>query len=144
MGLVSVAVPTCDRADSLGGAVETALDQTHEDLEVAVNDGSTDDTKAVLAEYADDRVRALHDEETRGSAHSRNCGIEAAFIDKYLIDRVLHEENISSSPERRAKVREMMWEKYEEEITHKSMSYLFFLLIGGSIEVYWKYVRKAI
>ncbi|WP_276258165.1 glycosyltransferase [Haloglomus litoreum] len=79
--LVSVVVPTYERADRVGGAIESALDQTHDRLEVVVvNDGSTDDTRAVVAEYADahEQVRALHNDRNRGISHTRNRGIEAA------------------------------------------------------------------
>ena len=58
---VSVVVPTYDRADRVGGAVESALAQTVSDLEVlVVNDGSTDRTRAVVDALAaeHDRVRA--------------------------------------------------------------------------------------
>lgn len=78
---VSVVVPTYDRADRVGGAVESALAQTVSDLEVlVVNDGSTDRTRAVVDALAaeHDRVRAFHNDENRGISHTRNRGIEAA------------------------------------------------------------------
>jgi glycosyltransferase involved in cell wall biosynthesis len=47
---------------------------------IVVNDGSTDDTRRVVAEYADahERVRARHNDRNRGISHTRNRGIEAA------------------------------------------------------------------
>lgn len=79
--LVSVVVPTYERADRVGGAIESALDQSHDRLEVVVvNDGSTDDTRAVVEGFAErhDRVRALHNDTNRGISHTRNRGIGAA------------------------------------------------------------------
>jgi glycosyltransferase involved in cell wall biosynthesis len=59
---VSVAIPTFNRRDTLRRAVDSALAQTFEDLEVVVSDnGSTDGTAELLAELAraDDRVRVV-------------------------------------------------------------------------------------
>lgn len=80
MPTVSAVVPTHNRAGRVGGAVESVLDQTYDDLEVVVvDDGSTDDTRDVLATYAaHDRVRVLHAETNRGISAARNRGIEAA------------------------------------------------------------------
>jgi glycosyltransferase involved in cell wall biosynthesis len=80
MPLVSAVIPTYNRADHVGGAIDSVLAQTHDDIEaVVVNDGSEDDTRATLAEYADDdRVRVLHNDENRGIAHTFNRAVEAA------------------------------------------------------------------
>jgi glycosyltransferase involved in cell wall biosynthesis len=81
MTLVSVIIPTHDRARFVGGAIETALAQTHTDLEViVVNDGSTDDTAAVLDTYRDHdgRVRAVSRPVNRGIADGRNHAIDRA------------------------------------------------------------------
>jgi glycosyltransferase involved in cell wall biosynthesis len=79
MALVSVIVPTLDRVEFIGGAVETALAQTHTNLEVIVVDGgSTDGTVECLREYdAEDRVTVL---EAPGSAipQARNRGLDRA------------------------------------------------------------------
>jgi glycosyltransferase involved in cell wall biosynthesis len=77
---VSVVVPTYNRADIVTGAVDSALDQTDDDLEViVVDDGSTDDTQAVLGQYDDEkRVTVLEHEANRGISAACNTGIEAA------------------------------------------------------------------
>jgi glycosyltransferase involved in cell wall biosynthesis len=77
---VSVVVPTYQRADRVGGAIDSALDQTHPVEVIVVNDGSTDETRAVLERYADeyDRVRVRHNDRNRGISYTRNRGIEAA------------------------------------------------------------------
>lgn len=78
--LVSAVIPTYNRSSYVGGAIESVLDQTYDPVEVVVvDDGSTDDTRAVLAEYAvDDRVRVLHNEENRGIPYTMNRGVDAA------------------------------------------------------------------
>lgn len=79
MVLVSVVIPTYNRADVLPRAVETALDQTLSDIEViVVDDASTDDTLATLAEYDDPRLTVLEHETNRGASAARNTGIAVA------------------------------------------------------------------
>ncbi len=77
MALVSVIVPTFNRAYCLARTLDSALAQTHADLEVlVVDDGSTDETRSLIqTRYADEpRVRYLH-QENRGVAAARNHGI---------------------------------------------------------------------
>jgi len=79
MPTVSVVVPTYNRADVLPRAMDSALGQTVADLElVVVDDGSTDDTQAIVEGYDDDRVRYVAHETNRGANVARNTGIEAA------------------------------------------------------------------
>ncbi|WP_372910286.1 glycosyltransferase family 2 protein [Salinigranum sp.] len=77
--LVSVVVPTYNRADSLTPTIESVLAQTVSDLELlVVDDASTDDTESVVTGYDDDRVQYLRHDENRGGSAARNTGIEAA------------------------------------------------------------------
>ncbi|WP_178917291.1 glycosyltransferase family 2 protein [Natronomonas gomsonensis] len=76
--LVSVIIPVYNRAGVLRRAIDSALAQTVEDIEVlVVDDGSTDDTAAVVGDY-DDRVRYLPHDRNRGRSAARNTGIDAA------------------------------------------------------------------
>jgi len=75
--LVSVIVPTFNRAALVCRAVDSALQQTHSNMQVVViDDGSTDDTSAVMnRRYGSDlRVRYVCIE-NGGVAHARNVGI---------------------------------------------------------------------
>ncbi|PSP73357.1 glycosyl transferase family 2 [Halobacteriales archaeon QH_9_66_26] len=74
MTLVSAVLPTYNRAEYVTGAIDTVLDQTHDEIEVVVvDDGSTDDTAARLDAYADDdRVCVRHNDENRGISVSMN------------------------------------------------------------------------
>lgn len=75
---ISVVIPTYNRAHFLAEAVQSVLSQAYDDLEVlVVDDGSTDDTPAVLARFDDPRVRYLRKEKT-GAPDSRNWGIANA------------------------------------------------------------------
>jgi glycosyltransferase involved in cell wall biosynthesis len=76
---VSVVVPAYERGDVVGRAIDSALAQTIEDIEVlVVDDGSSDDTEAVVAAYDDERVRYLAHETNRGVSAARNTGVDAA------------------------------------------------------------------
>lgn len=86
--LVTVIIPTRDRAGTIERAVRSVLGQTLGNLEiVVVDDGSTDGTRAVVESIDDRRLRYLFLEENRGAAGARNAGIEAsagtyiAFLD---------------------------------------------------------------
>lgn len=77
--LVSVVIPTLNRAPLLEAALDAVLAQTHRELEVVVvDDGSTDRTSRVVAAAArrDSRVRGLRHDVSRGAAAARNVGVE--------------------------------------------------------------------
>ena len=79
MPRVSVIVPTYNRARTLSRAIDSALAQTIEDVEVlVVDDGSTDDTASVLASYDDPRLRTVVHASNQGANVARNTGIEHA------------------------------------------------------------------
>ena len=77
-GLVSVIIPTYNRAALLLEAIESLRQQTWRALEiVVVDDGSTDDTQCVLetlAEWGDGRTFLKLRQPNQGSAAARNCG----------------------------------------------------------------------
>jgi len=67
---VSVVIPTYNRATWLPGAIDSVLTQDYPNLEVlVVDDGSTDETPAVLASYAE-----RHPEERFGFLRQANAG----------------------------------------------------------------------
>jgi len=75
--LVSVVIPTLNYAAYVGRAIDSALGQTYPHTDViVVDDGSTDDTPAVLARYGD-RIRVVAGAGAGVSA-ARNRGLAAA------------------------------------------------------------------
>ncbi len=75
--LVSVIIPTYNRADLLLEAIESVLLQTHNDTEIiVVDDGSNDDTREKLKPYQD-RIKYTYIE-NGGPARARNVGMRMA------------------------------------------------------------------
>lgn len=78
---VTVIVPAHDVAEYVGEALDSVLAQTFTDYEVVVvDDGSTDDTAAIVQMYVDKysgRIRLLTQPQS-GASRARNRGIEEA------------------------------------------------------------------
>src|SRR3989338_2963268 len=93
---VSVIIPVFNGACYIKGAVESVFGQTLRDHEIiVVDDGSTDDTKAVLGPWmADGRIRYIY-QENKGLAGARNTGLKAAkgeFLKFLDCDDILYPE----------------------------------------------------
>ena len=77
MSRVSIVIPAYNAAAFVRDAIDSALAQTHPDVEViVVDDSSTDDTPRVLAGYGD-RIR-VHRQANTGVAGARNTGARIA------------------------------------------------------------------
>ena len=76
---ISVVIPTRNRAELLPRAVGSVLAQTWTDFElIIVDDHSTDATPAVIAGFADGRIRSFRHERNSGQSKALNTGIEHA------------------------------------------------------------------
>ncbi len=74
--VVSVILPTHNRASLLPRAIESVLSQDYTDLElIVIDDGSTDQTQVVVGEITDPRLRYVRLERNYGVAYARNQGI---------------------------------------------------------------------
>ena len=77
--LITIAIPTFNRAALLRGCVQSALSQTYDNIEVLVSDNaSTDDTGKVLREFNDKRLRVLRQETNIGLLPNWNACLAAA------------------------------------------------------------------
>ena len=85
--LVSIILPTFNRAQWIEQSVKSALDQSYSNIElIVVDDGSTDDTRMILSRIDDPRLRYRY-QENRGRSNARNHallmakGVYIAFLD---------------------------------------------------------------
>ncbi|MUM76997.1 glycosyltransferase [Pseudodesulfovibrio sp. F-1] len=76
--LVSIILPTYNRADFIGAALDSVFAQSWRHWElIVIDDGSTDRTGRVLDRYDDPRLIRLR-QENRGVSAARNAGIAAS------------------------------------------------------------------
>lgn len=77
--LISVIIPTHNRAELLPRAIDSVLKQTISDWElIVVSDGSTDKTDEIMKSYSDERINYVSYYPPKGGNEARNTGIEAA------------------------------------------------------------------
>lgn len=98
--LVTVLLPVWNGERFLRPAVESILGQTFADFEfLVVDDGSTDGTPRILAEYTGDRrLRVLRNLENRGLVASLNVGLGEArgkYVARMDADDVSHKERLA-------------------------------------------------
>ena len=75
---VSVIIPTYNSAALIGDAIRSVLTQTYPNFEIiVVDDGSTDETAAVVQVIGDPRIRYIW-QSNQGLAGARNTGIHTA------------------------------------------------------------------
>lgn len=83
--LVSLCVPTYQRARFLGKTMESALAQTMKDFElIIVDDVSPDNTAEVVSRYHDPRIRYVRNEVNRGVPENLNVAFSFA-LGKYVV-----------------------------------------------------------
>ena len=77
-GLVSVIIPAYNADPFVGDAINSVLNQSHENLElIVVDDGSTDRTAEIAEAFDDPRLQVLR-QANSGPARARNLGLALA------------------------------------------------------------------
>ena len=77
--LVSIIIPTCNRPKLLRRAVDSALRQSYNEIEVLVIDDCRDaGAEKVCREFEDARLKVYYNKRKRGACGSRNTGLELA------------------------------------------------------------------
>lgn len=84
--LVSIGIPTFNRAQLLLRAIQSAVNQTYQTLEIIVSDdGSSDGTAEVVFALADPRVRLIRHERNVGMFRNMNSCLDAAEGEFFLM-----------------------------------------------------------
>lgn len=96
--LVSAIITCYNEADYVGRAIESVLCQHYHDLElIVVNDGSFDNSRAVIERYTDDQRLEIVNQDNKGLPAARNVGVKrcsgeyVAFLDaddRWLSDKL--------------------------------------------------------
>jgi len=77
--IISVFLPTYNRAYILRSAVESILNQTFKDFEILiVDDASTDNTRELIESIKDERIRYIRHEKNKGLTAGHNTAIAHA------------------------------------------------------------------
>ena len=91
---VSVCIPTYLGDKTLGAAIESVLAQTYTDFElIVIDDGSPDDTRAVVERFSDHRIVYLRNEKNLGPQGNWNRCLDVASGDYFKLlphDDLLH------------------------------------------------------
>jgi SAM-dependent methyltransferase len=94
---VSVIMTTYNRGRMIHNAIDSVLAQSYPNVElIVVNDGSTDDTREVLASYGS-RLTALHQVKNEGIATATNTGLAAAsgdYVQRFDDDDIMFPRKI--------------------------------------------------
>lgn len=97
--LVTVLMTVFNTASFLREAIDSILNQTFTDFEFLIyNDGSTDDTAAVVLSYTDPRIVLINSTVNRGVSLNMNEGIERAkgrYIVRMDGDDIAHSDRIA-------------------------------------------------
>ena len=95
--LLSVIIPSYNRADKIERSVRSVLNQDYKNLEViVVDDGSDDNTVDIIKEVADPRLRYIY-QENSGACAARNNGIRHArgeYIAFHDSDDIWHQDKL--------------------------------------------------
>lgn len=95
--MISVIIPTYNRAQTIERSIKSVLNQTYRDIElIIVDDGSTDNTYDVLKSINDERMRYIY-QENHGACVARNNGINHAkgeYIAFQDSDDIWHKEKL--------------------------------------------------
>lgn len=76
---VSVVITTYNRADLVGRAIQSVLNQTYTDYEIiVVDDCSTDNTNEIVKSFHDLKIRNIYHEHNRNLPAARNSGTRIA------------------------------------------------------------------
>ena len=82
--MVSVIIPTYNRAHLISRAIKSVLNQTYQDFEIiVVDDGFIDNTEEIVKDFTDFKIHYIRHKHNQGVSAARNTGIRASR-DEYI------------------------------------------------------------
>jgi glycosyltransferase involved in cell wall biosynthesis len=76
--LVTIIIPTFNRAEFIGDAIKSVLTQTYSNIElIVIDDGSTDQTEDIILTFSDDRLTYIK-QRNKGRSNARNHALSLA------------------------------------------------------------------
>ncbi len=123
--LVSIILPSYNRAKILKRAIQSVIDQTFSDFElIIVDDCSKDNTEEVVKNFHDHRIKLIRHERNKGAVAARNTGIKASK-GKYVAFQDSDDEWLPQKLEKQIKV-------FEQGPSNLGVVYTSFWLIDGN------------
>ncbi|MGI9860908.1 glycosyltransferase family 2 protein [Moorella naiadis] len=96
--LVTIAIPTFNRAHYIAETVESALNQTYENIEIIISDNcSTDNTEEIVKQFKEGKIRYYRQNTNIGMVGNWNFCLQQATGDFFLLlsdDDLLEKEAI--------------------------------------------------
>lgn len=146
---VSIIIPVYNGEKYIDACMECALQQTYDNIEIiAVNDGSKDNSKELLDNYAkkDSRLKVIH-QENKGLSGARNAGIHAAS-GKYVIffdvddtfEKNVIEDNLKLAEEHQADVVMLCFWYYDVDTKQLKPNAMDRLFVGTDKEYFEEYL----
>ncbi len=122
--LVSIVIPAYNAADFIGNALDAALGQTYDAIEIiTIDDGCTDNTAQIIQSYDDNRIRYIR-QENQGQSAAINRGVQESSGDLIKlfdaddwINREHIETQVASIGERNDVVSSCRWGYFVEDFT---------------------------
>lgn len=126
--LVSIIIPTYNRAHLIKETIDSVLQQTYTNIEIIlVNDGSTDETEELFEEFQKQGVHC-YTIENQGASNARNFGFlksKGAFIQYLDADDLIHAHKIAKQIEvileNNATISFSKWVTFNSEIEHSNI-----------------------
>jgi glycosyltransferase involved in cell wall biosynthesis len=101
--IVSVCIPTYNRAPLLAQAIRSVLGQTLQDFELVISDNaSTDDTEALVRSFDDPRIRYVRNQTNLGNRANFNRCLQlarGAYLTIFQDDDIMMPDNIAAKAE---------------------------------------------
>ncbi len=136
--LVSVIIPTYNRASLLPRAIKSVLGQTYKNIElVIVDDCSTDDTRRIVQSLSknDRRIKYFFHEKNRGGSAARNTGIKMAS-GEYVAFQDSDDKWIHDKLEKQMEI-------FNSSLDKRIIVYTSFLRIEKGKVLYFPYCRNV-